>query len=611
VRPEVRALLLAGGLLVLVEAVVLASVLTPAPHTGGDNAAYLSLGYALTQGLGYVELWEPLVPPHTKYPPAFPLFLAGLMAVGVTTWTALKAGMAVLLSAAVILVFVWAGARRGAMAGLGVALLVLLSGGWLDASRWILSEPLFLTLTFLSLWAADRGGLVVGPGLLGAPRTGLGRREEGASTGGPDSPAAESRPHPGWVVAAGAAALLGLLTRSAGLPLVLALGGLLLLSRRTLGLALFGGAALVVAGGWALRARQGGEGAYQSEFWMVSPYEPELGTIGVMELPLRVWENLGIYLGTVLPGEWWPVSGALLAALGLLLAGMALAGWGLRILRGEVGTAELFLPLYTGLILLWPPVWSGDRFALPLYPLVLFYAGEALAAGITRLRGSGDSEEARPRRRSRGEDRTGGPSRGLGLAAGTAAFLLLAVPAIPTWLSTAEDAAACRAVAGEDVFRCHPPPVAEFREAALWAGTHLPEDAVVLNRKPRIFYLLGGSRGRIFPFSRDPAVLLEEADALGARYLLLGFPDGVTLSYLPAVVEGRPGAFCVVEAWGEGTTLLGILPPGEREGTQVTRCPPDYRRDPSRSPLQGLDPGPGQGPGDPQRDGRHVPLLLR
>jgi len=162
-------------------------------------------------------------------------------------------------------------------------------------------------------------------------------------------------------------------------------------------------------------------------------------------------------------------------------------------------------------------------------------------------------------------------------------------------------------VAGEDVFRCHPPPVAEFREAALWAGTHLPEDAVVLNRKPRIFYLLGGSRGRIFPFSRDPAVLLEEADALGARYLLLGFPDGVTLSYLPAVVEGRPGAFCVVEAWGEGTTLLGILPPGEREGTQVTRCPPDYRRDPSRSPL----PWPGQGPGDPQRDGRHVPLLLR
>jgi len=588
VKPEVRALLLAGGLLVLVKALVLASVLTPAPHTGGDNAAYLSLGYALTQGLGYVELWEPLVPPHTKYPPAFPLLLAGLMAVGVTTWTALKAGMAVLLSGAIILVFAWVGARRGAMAGLGVALLVLLSGGWLDASRWILSEPLFLILTFLSLWAADRGGLVVAPGLLGTPGTGSGLREEGASRGRADSPEAGLPPHAGWVVAAAAAALLALLTRSAGLPLVLALGGILLLSRRTLGLALFGGAAVVAGVGWAFRARQGGEGAYQSEFWMVNPYEPELGTIGVMDLPFRIWENLGIYLGTVLPGEWWPASGALLAAFGLLLAGMALAGWVLRILRGEVGTAELFLPLYTGLILLWPPVWSGDRFALPLYPLVLFYAGEALTAGMGRFRG---------------KERTGDWSRLLGLGAGTVAFLLLAVPALPGWISTAEDAAACRAVADEDVFRCHPPAVAEFREAARWAGTHLPEDAVVLNRKPRIFYLLGGSQGRIFPFSRDPAVLLEEADALGARYLLLGFPDGVTLSYLPAVVEGRPGAFCVVEAWGEGTTLLGILPPGEREGTQVTRCPPDYRLDPSQPPLHG--------PGDPQRDGRHVPLLLQ
>jgi hypothetical protein len=567
VRPEARALFLAGGLLVLAVAVVLGSVLTPAPHTGGDNAAYLALGYALSQGLGYVELWDPLVLPHTEYPPAFPLLLAGLMAVGVSSWVTFKMAMAVLVSAALILVFGWAGGRRGALAGLGVALLTLLSGGWIDASRWILSEPLFLALTFLSLWAGDRGGL----------------RWE-AEEGGDRSSA--------WLLVAGAAALLALLTRSAGLPLVLALAAMFLLARRRTALVIFGATTLVVGGAWGLRALRGGEGAYQSEFWMVNPYEPALGTIGFLDLPWRLWENLGIYLGSVLPAEWWPASGLSLVVLGLLLAALALAGWGRRLLRREVGTAELFLPLYAGLILLWPPVWSGDRFALPLYPILLLYAGEALVAGLARITGA--RGEGSPGR----QVAKGSPGRLVPLGVVAAGFLALALPAVPSWLETAGEAGACRARAEADVFRCHAPAVAEFRDAAGWTGRGLPEEAVVLNRKPRIFYVLGGSRGRIFPFSRDPADLLREADRLGARYLLVGFPDGVTLSYLPAVVEGSPGAFCVVEGWGEATTLLGILPPGSREGTQVTRCPPEYGPEASRAPAE------------PAEDARRVPLLV-
>jgi hypothetical protein len=392
VTPERRSLLLAGGLLVPVVAGVLASVLTPAPHTGGDNAAYLALGHALEQGLGYVELWEPGVPPHTKYPPAFPLLLAGLMALGASAWGTFKGAMAVLVAVGVLLVFAWTAHRRGPLAGLAVALLTLLSAGWLDAGRWILSEPLFLPLTFLALWAADRGGAVWpggggGPGMGDAAGDGTrfpssaqdGTRRPSAAQDGTRHPSTDRRG--AWLAVAGVAALLALLTRSAGLPLVLALGGALLLARRRRGAALFGGVAAGVAGGWALRARQGGEGAYQSEFWMRNPYEPELGTLGVGELPLRVWENLGIYLGGVLPGEWWPGGGVGHLVLGVGLVGAALAGWVLRLRRGEVGTAELFLPLYAGLILLWPPVWSGDRFALPLYPLFLLYAGEALVAG--------------------------------------------------------------------------------------------------------------------------------------------------------------------------------------------------------------------------------------
>jgi hypothetical protein len=55
---------------------------------------------------------------------------------------------------------------------------------------------------------------------------------------------------------------------------------------------------------------------------------------------------------------------------------LALAGW-LRRVRAP-RAAELFLPLYIGLIFIWPDVWSGERFLLPALPLLLLYAGEAL-----------------------------------------------------------------------------------------------------------------------------------------------------------------------------------------------------------------------------------------
>ena len=52
-------------------------------------------------------------------------------------------------------------------------------------------------------------------------------------------------------------------------------------------------------------------------------------------------------------------------------------GWAMSWKVGRA-VAEYFFPLYAGLILLWPEVWSGDRFALPLFPLILFYAASAL-----------------------------------------------------------------------------------------------------------------------------------------------------------------------------------------------------------------------------------------
>jgi hypothetical protein len=553
VSPE-RRVVLAGGLVAVLAAILLGSVAIPAPHDGGDNATYLSLAHSLVSGRGYTELWDPQVPPHTKYPPVFPLALAALITLGVTTWSGFKLFMALAVGGAAVFAFAWASRRSGPVAGAAVAVLVLLSGGWLQVSRWVLSEPLFLLLTFAALWAMERSTA----------------RSEEARLGGATR-ADVSR----WELLAGALAILAFFTRSAGLPLVLALLGALLIARRFRTAVVLGGAFLVPGVAWFLRARRGGQGAYQSEFWMVDPYQPALGNVGWLDLPGRAWANAQTYVGVVLPGEWWPsVTGAWALVLGVVLVGLAVWGWSRRILD-RPGAAELFVPLYVGLILVWPEVWAGDRFTLPLYPLGVLYAGEALAVAGRRV----GSEAA--------------------FALLAVAFLGLAAPTIPRWLSLSEEGRTCRRVAGDaDPVVCHRPGFQEFRVAAEWAGVNLPEGSVVLNRKPSLFYIFGGPPGRIFPFTVEPGPVLAEADRLGARYLVLDHVDGISPFYLGEVIRAYPGAFCHVAGWGVeggmlGTDLFGIRAPEDRlpglAAEQLTTCPDGYRKAPD-VPIPGSSP---------------------
>ncbi|MGI9628204.1 MAG: hypothetical protein ACR2QM_15330, partial [Longimicrobiales bacterium] len=86
---ENRDLLIPMGVAVGLHLALSLLAFLPVMHTGGDNAAYLTLASSLLDG-GYRELWNPGAPPHTKYPPGFPVVLASLLAVGFKTFTAFK-----------------------------------------------------------------------------------------------------------------------------------------------------------------------------------------------------------------------------------------------------------------------------------------------------------------------------------------------------------------------------------------------------------------------------------------------------------------------------------------------------------------------------------------
>ncbi len=130
-RKGILLLLVLGGLQLALSLLVF----SPAPHTGGDNAGYVTLAHSLVERGAYLELWTPGEPPHTKYPPFFPLLLAGTLALGVKSWVGLKAVPFLSTLLLGVLSFLWIRDRKGQGVAAGVTLLLILSDAVLYYSR--------------------------------------------------------------------------------------------------------------------------------------------------------------------------------------------------------------------------------------------------------------------------------------------------------------------------------------------------------------------------------------------------------------------------------------------------------------------------------------------
>jgi hypothetical protein len=523
---------LVAGVLALLHLGLAALMFLPAPHTGGDNAVYVVLARALLDEGAYVSLHLPGAPPHTQYPPAFSLILAIALWLGLAPWVQLKAMMAGISAIAVVCTFFWVRGRTRAGLALGIGLLVACSPGVLEHTRWVLSDVPFWAFTMAALWALDR----LRPG----QRT----------------------------AAAVAAALIAAayLTRSAGLPLLIAAGAYLAHRRRWTQLVIVAVAAGAPGLWWWLRTRLHGGSEYGAQFWHINPYQPELGTIGAAGMLTRMSDNVAAYVGEHLPRLLTGGAGALATALAIAVTVLAACGWLMRMRVPR--TAELFLPMYAGLLMIWPAVWSGERLLLPVLPLLVLYAGEALRTFATRW----DARVVTP--------------------VGVVAVLSIMLLGVPRLADEIRRGTACTAryVRG-DSFACLPSTAREFLLLAAWSGRELPRDAAVLSRKPSLYYLESGLPGDYYPLTREPEELIATARRSGARYVVLDRMDSLSEVYLEELLRRRPAAFCVLTASNAGgTVLLGIrdgaeLFPDEPEAERTelvafTACPPDFWRDP-------------------------------
>jgi hypothetical protein len=508
------------------------ATLQPAPHPGGDNAVYLALARGLVEGDGYRDFFDPAASRHTQFPPGFPAIVAGALLLGARSWVALKGVVVVFSAVGVALTFLWLLRRRRPLAALGVALLVAIGPGVLRLAHTELSDVPFWTFTMAALLAWERG-----------PRRAAGRAAGGA-------------------LAVAAAYLV----RTAGVSLIAAGAVWLALRRRWLQAAVLAAAVLPPAAAWALWSR-GGDGVYADAFRQVNPYDPAAGTVGPRDLLLRLWENVGAYADRHLPMLLTGSESRLLLPATVAIVVLAVYGWASRVRRP--GLAEVFLPLYLGMLLLWPAEWAGTRFLLPVLPLLLAYAGEGLWRAARETRG-----------------------RVPPAAAGAAAVALVALAALPALGRDVRAGAVCRAeYRAGDRYACEHPARRDFYRIAEVAAEILPEGSVVINRKPSLFHAISGHPGRVQPYSRDPEAFFRAAREAGARYVVVDHLDAISSHYLVPVLIRRPGAFCAVHALGpDRTALMGILPGAETAPDAgvdpgaaaaeigFARCPADYVR---------------------------------
>ncbi len=537
--------LLAGALAFL--AVV--ATFDPKLYVNGDNIDYMNLARAVRQG----RLWG-----SDKYPPLFPLLLAPVQALF---------GMRLIPQK--ILVTLFAGGAIWMLAGIVRRRTHARSGPWLlfaaatlipfvEYAHYVMSEVPFLFFQLGALAACDR-----------------------LASFGEDR---RARRELGWLALWIAAAFY---TRSAGVALA---GGVLLwllLSRRprqALLLAGFLGIALVP---WIVHsAAATGGSPYLRQLLQVNPYYPELGRIDAAGLLQRAGENARLYLLGMVPAAVMPaLYGSTYSPPDVqklfypfwiaipLLVPLAAGIW--RGLRGSasdppsravtarghhhdpardaaVASGEgkgrvpesrsyparwrdpaacvvLFSLL---LLLLWPSIWSGSRFLVPIVPLLLlaWWGGWILP------------EEKRL------------PGAWAKIRAGFLVLLvLLGVRNLVFYVQET---------------RSYPPEWENYFTSLTWIREHTPQDAVVIDRKPGFVEFVAGRKSLTFPREQDPERMLAGFRQNRVTHVVVpSLPYDDIQRYLVPLVETRHGSFKLAYRTPKPTSyVLELIREGEPSG---------------------------------------------
>ncbi len=265
-------------------------------------------------------------------------------------------------------------------------------------------------------------------------------------------------------------AVMATYTRYAGLVLVLALLAYLLIKKQykkfwSYGILSFGlilpWAVYVIAHGFAL-----------TDILTGAPYAAQRKLLTMGELGQRWLENFQTYFLSYFPVDLFswiapPIWVGIIVTLAILV------GWFLKI-RAKLSALELYFIFYILLILSWPQVWSGERYILPVIYLVIFY----LAYALYRL----------------------AKSKVFLMVTGIILLYNAYVIAklVPLTLERFQ------AFQQGNIAQYYPQDWLSFFKCCNWVNENIPQEAVIVSRKPNMLFFQTRNQGFVYPFSENP-----------------------------------------------------------------------------------------------------------
>lgn len=475
----------------------------------GDNVEYYLLGTSIAQGDGFSDIRLPEKPASNRFPPGYPFIVSLVIKAFSGDIHAIKYVNGIFLLCSILVLFLlFKKIIKNIHLSFVISILLLLNAQLLRSSTIMMSEISYLLFSVIALYALMKINY------------GSSFYKNGAF----------------YVMLL--SVVVAYLIRSSGLALV---GGVLLVlifERKWKYLLGFLGGFIALNLPWYLRSKisnVGTTGGYMDILMYKNPYRRELGTMEIKDWVARLFHNAERYITHEIPNgcfsfidvkyndpiltkEW---------IIGIFI--VALSIFGLIKLERYRNILLFYLLGNFGIMLLWPEVWFGTRFLLPVIPIILMLSILGSYSMITYFFTKLNIKS--------------GVLINIILPFG---FLILASSFRPGLRTLNENAK-----------RDYPANYKNYFELGVWANQNLSDTSIVACRKPGLFYLFSRRYSTVYLQTSDTEALIESMQNRKVDYVVLeelGYSS--TARYLYPAIQKYPAKFKAIKRMGESNTYL-------------------------------------------------------
>ncbi|WP_375241902.1 phospholipid carrier-dependent glycosyltransferase [Lacinutrix sp.] len=316
----------------------------------GDNASYYILGHSIANGYGYTNIQHLEREAHYHYPPGYPLLIAGITTLFSNEIIPIKIFNGILLFGAILLLFfIIKLISKNIHIAFAVCFISMLNYHLLEYSTIMMSEIPFQFFSFLSLWLFLKINFSL----------------------------SISKNWKFWVLLI--CLSFSFYIRSIALALLVSFTFFLLIKKHWKYLFNLNAGFLLLYLPWMLRNRSVSGNTYISQLLLKNPYQPELGSIGITDLVDRVLLNFERHITKEIPSGLLQVKDIMYEEsstiktewlIGLLI--LTIIVFGIYKLPNFRILILSYVVAFLSILMLWPSVWYGTRFLVPIIPLLIF-----------------------------------------------------------------------------------------------------------------------------------------------------------------------------------------------------------------------------------------------